>query len=194
MIVIGVDIGQAHDSAAVVVLAPYDGRRIDGHRPVWDVASARTLPLGTSYGEVVHVIDTVSGDFAAAGYPVVMVVDATGVGRPVLEQVRARTNERASVVGVTSTGGRRPGGRWPNLTAPKEMILDALRIALQQRGIHALWEHPALARQVESLRRKPSGRVEAAGSGHDDLALALAYAVWLGDTITDMYVHGRIAG
>lgn len=194
MIVIGLDVGQARDHAARVIIRATEQARAVGHRFVWDVLDVAHVPLDTSYAAIVGHTVALADDFASEGYPCLVALDASGVGRALLEQ--ARTRQRACppgrcapVVGITSTASATPGGQWPDLTAPKRAMLDAVAVALKQRGLRLHTsrspDDATLARELRAMTHKPNGRREAAGSGHDDLAMALTYAVWLGDQLTD---------
>src|SRR5512143_545381 len=78
--VIGVDLGQSHDPTAVCVVRRID----DGPRPIFQVGHLERLPLNTPYPAIVgHVLQQMSRK------PLVgkseLVIDFTGVGRPVFD-------------------------------------------------------------------------------------------------------------
>ncbi len=74
MIVIGADLGQAQDPTALAVA--------EVHTPEIHVRHLERLPLGTPYPKVVERIADLVDKLPGA----VLVVDATGVGRAVLDQ------------------------------------------------------------------------------------------------------------
>src|SRR5450759_4360723 len=96
--VVGVDLGQSRDPTAIAVV-----RRIDGVnlRPVFQVGHLERVPLGTPYpGVVTHVT-------RALGRPPLkgnaeLVIDFTGVGRPVFDLF---VSGGVSPIGVTITAG-----------------------------------------------------------------------------------------
>ncbi len=91
MIVIGADLGQALDPTALTVA--------EVHPPEIHVRHLERLPLGTPYPRVVERI----GDLVDKLPGAALVVDVTGVGRAVLDQMR---EANLAPVAVTITGGR----------------------------------------------------------------------------------------
>ena len=110
-------------------------------------------------------------------------VDATGVGRPIVDLLdRARLHP----VRVTITGGDRVSGSSGSYRVPKSDLVGALQVLLQ-RGCLSL---PGDAGDVSSLvdellafRLSVSAETahesyQAGGTAHDDLVVALALASW----------------
>ncbi len=91
MIVIGADLGQAQDPTAIAVA--------EVHPPEIHGRHLERLPLGTPYPKVVERIGDLVDKLPGAD----LVVDATGVGRAVLDQMR---EAGLAPVAVTITGGR----------------------------------------------------------------------------------------
>ena len=110
-----------------------------------------------------------------------LVIDATGVGRPVLDMLRAAGLEP---VAVTITGGRSAsfdGGTW---RVPKRMLVRALVTAFEAGRLKVARGLPsagALLRELRAFRRRISEHghdsYNRAGE-HDDLVVATALAVW----------------
>lgn len=179
----GIDIGQRRDYAAVVRIVPTDGR--DGHRRRWCAVQAEEVPLGTEYRQVAAYAAHLSDHGGA------VVLDATGVGSPVLEHARQLAEPaRGVLLGVSITAGRRARlDRWPDITVPKHALLDSLRTALERRQLQLPTDAHRLRGQLAALTTKPTrtggARVEAAGAGHDDLALAACLATWTAALLDD---------
>ena len=103
-----------------------------------------------------------------------LVVDATGVGAPVVELLR-RAPLEATLIPVTITSGAHPApdphGGW---LIPRRDLLTRLRIAFES-GLLRIPRSLPLARDIldelAHLSDTPSPR-------HDDLAFALALATW----------------
>ncbi len=108
-------------------------------------------------------------------------VDATGVGRAVLDQMREQGLEP---VAVTITGGRAilfDGQTWK---VPKRALVRPLVAALEAGRLKvakSLKEGEALVRELRAFRRQVSAKghdtYEGVGA-HDDLVIAAALAVW----------------
>ena len=178
----GLDLGQSQDFAALVVVEcetipdpTYGGGTVDR----FDVRHLHRWPLGTPYPVVVADL----GEWFAAP-PLrdsTLVVDATGVGRPVVDMIGA-SRLPADVRPYTITAGFREGDG----TVPKVDLVAACQAALQQhrlRFAEALELRPVLERELESFRvTVTADRNETFASwreaDHDDLVLALALAVW----------------
>jgi hypothetical protein len=190
VISIGVDIGRKNDPAAVAVLQT-DDLRPGSHRPLWRGLDLGNIKIGTTYTMLGDIIAGLGLEFATAGYPVVVTVDATGVGAPVLERARDRAPD-LHIIGVTISAGRALSQNGPDdYTVGKHRLTEVLQVALQQRGL-VLADTPGAKLFGEQLRAfvaKPTAsgyhRHEAAGDGHDDVLLAAELALWAGDTMFD---------
>ncbi|MEJ7810414.1 MAG: hypothetical protein WKG32_08375 [Gemmatimonadaceae bacterium] len=123
-----------------------------------------------------------------------LVVDFTGVGRPVVDMLRA---DKLEPVAVTITGGdqvTRDGLAW---RVPKRDLVGALQVLLQSKRLRIARELPSAAVLVDELLRfrvkiNPDTAHDSYGSWregeHDDLVLALALAVWWAERPTHQAV------
>src|SRR5689334_15964654 len=89
---IGLDLGQAHDPSALVLLEHHDGQS--------DAVDIRRWPLGTPYPQIVA--DVVQLRALPALVDASLVVDGTGVGRGVVDMFRAGDARRIVPVLITS--------------------------------------------------------------------------------------------
>jgi hypothetical protein len=167
------DLGQAADYTAIGVLE---------REPTRDVLRYANRPdLKTPYPAIADRLAELSATLG--GCPIVM--DATGVGRPVVDMTRERT--RSLVVPVTITGGQHARqdelGYWH---VPKRVLVAAAQVALQNQAI-AIPRALPLASVIEGemrsfrMRHSQAGNVqfEAWRAGeHDDLVLMLAMGLW----------------
>ena len=82
----GLDLGQQHDYTALAIAEYY---RPDGPTacPQYDVRHIERMPLGTSYPTVVSRIHTLLNAPRLKDH-VELIVDGTGVGRPVVDMLR----------------------------------------------------------------------------------------------------------
>jgi hypothetical protein len=185
-IILGVDVGQAVDPTAIVALDSYvpepmhiDDRPEKHHLIRW----LEKIPLGTHYEQVVNRIVAIGEDASSIDHTRI-VIDATGVGRPIVDMLRART--RTSVLAVTFTGGASETETDPYTSrVPKRDLVTALEVVLQGRRLHAV---PGLS-LVEDLRAELShfevnissrghDTYDGASGKHDDLVMALCLATW----------------
>jgi hypothetical protein len=196
MFYVGLDLGQRQDYSALAVVErrergtrvahlPWMERREDGEGTLV-VRHLERMKLGTPYTQVVRRVVEVMRHGALGG-PRRLVVDATGVGMPVVDMLRA-SRPGCEIAAVLITGGqgeRFDGKVWH---VPKLDLLARLQGLLEQKRLRIsrrMRESGTLVRELTDMRstRRASGRlrVGADGSGeHDDLALAVALAVWMG--------------
>lgn len=177
--VLGVDVGQAHDYTAVVIV-----ERVENQL---HVRHAERLPLGMSYpAQVGRVADLVSSPEMARN--VLVALDSTGVGRAVTDLLREALEAfYTPMTAITITGGStasRTGSRW---SIPKRDLIAAAQVAIQSKTLKVAAALPAaqlLADELAAYRVKVSddGR-DSFGNGreapHDDLVLALAIATYV---------------
>ncbi len=169
MISIGADLGQAQDPTALAVA--------EVHTPEIHVRHLERIPLGTPYPKVVERIADLVNKLPGA----VLVVDATGVGRAVLDQMHEAGLEP---VPVTITGGRftsYDGSRW---RVPKKALLRPLVASTEEGRLKvakSLPEADALQVELQAFQRRITERGHDAFQGvgeHDDLVIAVALACW----------------
>lgn len=192
MIAIGLDLGQRRDYTAIVVVErqrrhPY----LVGPDKNLLVRAAERLPLGTLYPEVVeivrHVVRTVSTRLGPRE-TCQLVVDATGVGKPVVDALQAG-NLGCWLTALTITTGDKQhyrSGESSSINMPKQNLMAGLQLALESGELRISKKIPAAGMLTKELldvrmsRRDGAGiRYGAEGAGrHDDLVIALALAVW----------------
>jgi hypothetical protein len=176
--VVGLDLGQAADFTALVAAE----RVADGYA-VPLIARTR----GRSYPEIVARVADLMAE-PPIGDSSHLVVDATGVGRPVMDMLRGADLDP---IAVSIHGGEKVTGRRGWLRVPKRDLISVLLVAFQSGliKISSELEHAtALAHELAGMRR----RITAAGTDqygvwregeHDDLVLALALAVWYAERL-----------
>ena len=179
---VGLDLGQARDYTAVAILE----RSQKECR--WEVRHLHRFPLGTAYPSLVESTRDIVRRPPLLGN-VQLVIDATGVGRPVLDIFR-KGNMGHGVVGVSIHGGDAVS-QDPSISGyrvPKRDLVSNLQLLFQQR----LLRIPTDLRESEILIQElRSFRVQISDAGHDsygawrsgehdDMVLAVALAAWLG--------------
>jgi hypothetical protein len=185
--VIGLDLGQAADPSALAVLEREEKVAAGGAAEAHHACRAlKRWPLGTSYPSIVKDVGEVLGKPGLGG--AALVVDATGVGRPVVDLLR-QANLPAQLVPVVITAGlsesRHDAGYWH---VAKTVLISAVQVPLQQRRLkfaRGLKETAVLVRELENYRTKITAAANETFSAregeHDDLVLALALACWWGE-------------
>ena len=169
MIMIGADLGQAQDPTALAVA--------EVHTPEIHVRHLERLSLGTPYPRVVERIGGLVDRLPGAA----LVVDATGVGRAVLDQMREVI---LNPVAVTITGGRHTSFDGDHWRVPKTALLRPLVAAVDAGRLKVakgLPEADALLRELQAFQRRITARGHDAFQGvgeHDDLVIAVALACW----------------
>jgi Terminase RNaseH-like domain len=176
--VVGVDLGQMQDYTAFCVI-----RRVeeDGHKPVFQVAHLSRLPLGTTYPAIVaHVAERmVSPQLRGKAE---LVIDMTGVGRPVYDLFR---EFGLSPIGVCITGGSAITNTENVWNIPKGHLVSRIQALLHdgRLKIHKdLPDAPALVSELQDFRinftESGYATFNARSGKHDDLVLALAIGLW----------------
>lgn len=185
------DLGQARDYTAIAVLERAETQ--GAFDPVQFAYRKETslrlrhlerMQLGTPYPAVAARAREVtrSGDLAGK---CTLVVDATGVGRPVVDLLR-RADLGCPLIGVTLTGGSGESTADGYYRAPKRDLIIGLQVLLQAGclRIASRLEHgPTLAKEMSEMRvRTSSAGNEQYGAWregqHDDLVLAVGLACW----------------
>ncbi len=185
MFFVGLDLGQKQDFSAVAVVERAEQTRawLSPEFRCMQVRYLERMPLGTAYARVVGRVSEIMQHPALTGGR--LVVDATGVGAPVVEMLRA-VRPICRVTAVTITSGEQAHGRGEEWHVPKKDLMAGLLVLLEdgQLKIHRkLREAAALVRELTDIRLSPrsGGRVGMGAEGygeHDDLAVAVALACW----------------
>lgn len=183
MFFVGLDLGQKRDFSALAVVERVDARLAwMGPAPPLGVRYLERMELGTSYPDVVARVCEILQDPKMLGQSH-LVVDATGVGAPVMDLLRA-ARMRANITAVIITGGDRAhytGNQW---FVPKRELLTGLEALLEcgeLRIAGKLREAARLVKEFESMQveARVNGRWKMGGdTEHDDLVLALSLACW----------------
>ena len=191
MFFIGLDLGQKRDNTALVLVEKPDSR-MPFLRPedrVLQVRMAERLPLGTPYPEVVEIMRYLENLPALqSGGAIRLTVDATGVGRPVVDMLR-RAGLRSWITAVTITSGDRESrrsGEGESVCVPKRDLIAGVQLALEKGELKIAKKMPeagTLVRELLDVRMTGTAegglRIGADGYGqHDDLVVALALEVW----------------
>lgn len=208
---LGLDLGQAHDFSAWITAERttqpehdplYDVRHIERIRGArYPAIVAHTAALVAALRQPVGTMErtVTTGRFAYIGresVPIVpdvhLIVDYTGVGRPVADMLIA-ANLDCTVTLVTITGADSvTKGEAGELRVPKRDLASTVQVLLQDERLRIGAQLPhatTLTEELLNFRVKISlAGHDSYGAGadwrpgnHDDLVLSLALACWYGE-------------
>ena len=150
---------------------------------VWNVLRhLQRVPLHTPYPDVVELVRRLVSMPDLARWTT-LVVDATGVGNPVVDLLR-QAKLPCSLVPVTISSGDRESSDARGYSVPKRDLIVGLQVAFQKRWIRMAGrtkELEAFRKELMDIRlhvSEQTGYERYAAPGHDDLALAAALAWW----------------
>ena len=217
--ILGVDLAQSQDYTALTILerTSYDtgkavkgipnptvwrnGRLIagGGHQmhPIYEhhyqAQYLERLPIGTSYPQQVARIKQLHNELQkTTGTRPSLVADATGVGKPVVDMLRAAELRPAS---VTITGGDTVSSDGSDYRVPKRDLVSVVQVLLQSKRLKIARNLPeAQTLTSELLAFKVSISLKGHDSygndvgpwrenPHDDMVLAVALACWYGEHV-----------
>lgn len=195
---VGLDLGQTNDYTALCVVeklgTPVERFPISGQPkyPVFSSYQARhlvRLPLDTSYPAQVAAVATLLRTQPLPAQSL-LIVDHTGVGRPVVDMVRAAPMP-CEVHAVSIHGGNETTRDGSNWHVPKRDLIACVQIALQSETLTIAAQLPEAKTLVQELlayrvtidEKTAHDSYDARQGQHDDLVLALALAVWAGEHI-----------
>ena len=178
--IFGVDLGQAQDYTAIAAVeAP--GLEDATASVEFQVRHLERERLGTSYPAVVSRITKLTRAVPKTH----LVVDATGVGRPIVDLLH---EEGLQPVAVSITGGKIGSIKDGIFRVPKRDLVRTLHTLLARGRLKVAKRLPAgeaFRRELRAFERTISDRGFDSYSGrgeHDDLVIAVALAVWHGET------------
>jgi hypothetical protein len=180
----GVDLGQARDYTAIVVIEMV--RFTSGQELVTELhlRHCERLPLGTSYEDITRHIKNLLMPFEDEKRELTLIVDATGVGRPVIDSFK---EDHLEPVPITVTGGLTASydkGEWH---VPKRDLVAAAKVLLGKGQLKIAQGMPfgaVLINDLQNFHVKVNlntghDSYEAWREGaRDDLVFAVSLACW----------------
>ncbi len=173
MYYVGLDLGQKRDHSAVVIVERVEHRRafMGSAFERLVVRYVERMPLGMSYPAMAERVRQIVRSEALDGN-CALAVDATGVGAPVVDTLRAaRLGCELTAVTITAALKR-------DMMAEVQVLLETkkLTIANVKQKSHLIRE---LLDVRLAVNQSGTVRIGADGYGeHDDLVIALALACW----------------
>lgn len=171
---VGLDLGQAADYTALCVI------EVPPETEEYHIRHLQRFRLGTPYPEIVEKVGTVVRQFEGA----TLAVDATGVGRPVVDLLN---QAGLDPVAITITGGDTATNEGRSWKVPKRDLVSTLAVAFQTGKLKIAAGIPDAKTLVDELL---AFKVKISTTGHDsyeswregvhdDLVLAVAMAMWV---------------
>ena len=182
--IVGLDLGQAADFTAIAVVEVLTGDGKNG-LPLgqsFHVRHLQRIKLGTSYPEIVHQVSTLMGNLKDP--EALLAVDATGVGRPVVDLLR---QAGLAPLAITITAGDKVTHEGKEYRVPKRDLVGALTVAFQGERLKIAASLPDAKTLIAELlsfkvRIDPKTAHDSYDTwregAHDDLVLATGIAVW----------------
>ena len=189
---VGVDLGQARDFTAIAVVkraelrGDWDGAAFAWRRKVMlQVVYLERLELGISYPEAAERVAAVTRSADLDGR-CDLAVDATGVGRPVVDLLRGQRLGSRRLLAAVITGGESESHADGYHRVPKRDLMSWLQVLLQRERLQiagALRWRTALMEEMRAMevKKTATGREQFGAwreGSHDDLVFAVALACW----------------
>jgi hypothetical protein len=177
---LGLDLGQAADYTALGVLERLPGA---GGAPAhYQCRALERFDLGTPYPQIVEALKTRLALPALRGHTA-LVVDATGVGRAVVDML---DDAGLAPVRVTITGGNSVNHEGTYWNVPKRDLVSTMQVLFQTERLKFAGSMPMVPVLIQELLAFQVKITAAANDtygawregSHDDLVLALAVAAW----------------
>jgi hypothetical protein len=187
----GLDLGQSKDYTALAIAerveekGPWDAAHFTYPvTPVLHVRYLQRIPLGTPYPDIVDRVVSIVGKPELARRTQ-LAVDATGVGRPIVDMLR-RARPLCHLLPAVVTSGETQTFSGGYYHLPKRDAIVRVIAALQTKSLRiaaTLPFGPALTQEMINMEV----RVTTAGNeqfgawregAHDDLVFALALSCW----------------
>lgn len=197
---VGLDIGQSQDRTALAAVEEKGGTPAKYH-----LRHVERFELGTPYPEVVERVADLMNTSALTTrkndpstldsptkIPPTLVVDATGVGRPIVEMLGEKGLHPVS---IWITGGDNVTQDGMEYRVPKRELASTVQALLQSGRLKFAQDLPlrdVLVDELQKFRAKINLDTGEASFEHwrerdtDDVVLALACALWYADHVADL--------
>jgi len=190
LFIISADLGQAFDYTAISVIERViSGRGFKGYKgsgeQMFYLRHVERM-RGVEYPAIVDRIKQLFNSEALRGVEKAVVIDLTGLGRPVYDIMR-QAGFRRSLNAISITGGMDASYKDGHHNVPKRELVSCLQIQLQNNRLKiakGLKEANALIEELSNFQTKISDSGKDTYNGrngvHDDIVLSVAMGVWLG--------------
>ena len=145
------------------------------------------VPLGTPYPVIIEMVKSLVQKDALRG-KAYLVVDATGCGRPIVDEIR---KTRLPLSAILITGGHRVNYADGYIHVPKRELVSMLQLLLGNNRLKFAADLPDIKNLINELlnfqltiSENAHDTYEGRQGVHDDLVLAVALAAWYSE------IHG----
>ena len=183
--VVGLDLGQAQDYTALTILEKPAIEETE--KPIMQIRHIERFNLGTPYPVIAKKVKSIM-DRPELGRDARLVVDATGVGKAVVDLLRLEGLN--CLIPVTITGGDTVIQDESGFKVPKRDLVAILQVLLQRQRLKVASDLPLsqeLANELLNFKMKINLKTAHDSYGawregtHDDIVLAAALAAWYAD-------------
>jgi hypothetical protein len=193
---LGLDLGQANDYTALTILEKLPAEQPQGR--MYHGRLLERLPRGTPYPDVARHVKGLMATGQLAGIRH-LIVDQTGVGRPVVDMLRSYG---LSPLPVNITGGDKVTREGGVFGVPKRDLVSALQVLLQTGRLkfaEGLPEVKTLVSELLAFEVKITASAHDTygvwrEGKHDDLVLSVALAAWYAEQVGGGWVIGPAPG
>jgi len=179
---LGLDLGQAKDPTALCVIEALLDRK-SGDLKECQLRYLKRFELGTPYPKVVDEVCAMM-ERPELGEEPVLVIDATGVGAPVVDMFEERGT---NIVPVSIHGGKTVNTQGGGYNVPKRDLISNLQVMFQEKTLKVsakldtreIFVHELMNFKVKINDRGHDSYESWREGIHDDLVLCVAIACWL---------------
>jgi len=191
LFIIAADLGQANDYTAITVIdrqvTGYGVLGADGYGERMQHVRHIERVRGVEYPVIVDRLSEIYRSKALAGVPKAVVIDYTGLGRPVFDMMK-QAGFHFSLNAISITGGDVEHVRESGVyTVPKRDLVSTVQIELQNDRLKfakGLKEANNLIEELSNFQTSITATGKDTYNGrsgvHDDIVMSLAMGVWLG--------------
>lgn len=190
-LLVGLDLGQQNDYTVLsymFVTRPKEALHNKGlkRRNSYIIKAVSVVPLNTPYPNIVSwIVNLANTNFSKYNYTIV--VDYTGVGRPIVDMIR---QQDIKVVAVNTTGGHKTTWKTSyEVNVPKKDIVTSLKASLEDNrakfaeGLPNY--HDDIVKEFINFQEKISNSINLQYEGkhgyHDDIVMSIGLAIWYGE-------------
>ena len=182
---ISADLGQAQDYTAISIIERICKGSGVLNEVTYNLRHIERPPRGTEYPQIVDRLIAIFESPTMADYEKAVVIDLTGLGRPVFDMMRA-AGFRYSLNAISITGGNDAHYTNQHHNVPKRELVTNLQVLLQNGSFKiakGIKEADALIEELTNFQTKISDSGKDTYGGrqgvHDDIVLSVAMGAWL---------------
>lgn len=208
-LIMGLDLGQTKDYSVLSILEK-EKRHPTGTAPDllamssmvghYAVRYLKRWQLGTAYPQIVRDVSMMCNRPPLLRSGSSLVVDATGVGRPVVDMFREADLSTSRLVPVTITFGHSVTLQGDGFHVAKKHLVSAMLVLMQQGQlkVSSLSERENLVKELRAFRIKMKSASMAESfealteKDHDDMVTSIALACWWGERESKKKVQFRV--